>query len=109
MGSKVSASTVFIVSLNLIFFVLVSSQTPTPMCPQDLSPCEGETTPTLPLTPSTRCCQRFQDLSDIDTAVCLCQILKSKRSMIPSYISLNVVASIFLLNCGRNYTNYNCV
>ncbi|GMJ11374.1 hypothetical protein HRI_004806600 [Hibiscus trionum] len=107
MGSKVSASIVFIVSLNLVLLTLVSSQTPR-TCPKDLTPCDLEPTPTLPLTPSTRCCQRFQDLSDFDTAVCVCQILKTKRSISSPFISLNTLASFFLLECGRNSTIYNC-
>ncbi|GMJ11375.1 Disease Related Nonspecific Lipid Transfer Protein 1 [Hibiscus trionum] len=111
MGSKVSASTVFIVSLNLVLFTLVSSQTP-PTCPQDLGPCESAMTAAFfgaGPNPSSECCQRFQGLSDAGAAACFCQILKANRSRIPPFVSLSRMTNLFLRYCGRNLAAYNCV
>ncbi|KAK8542809.1 hypothetical protein V6N13_136644 [Hibiscus sabdariffa] len=111
MGSKVSASTVFIVSLNLVFFILVSSQTP-PTCPQDLGPCEEALIAAFfggKPNPNSECCQRFASLNDTNTAVCFCQILKANRNRIPAFVTLNHVMSVFQRYCDRNLTTYNCM
>ncbi|XWS10757.1 hypothetical protein CRYUN_Cryun38cG0025200 [Craigia yunnanensis] len=105
-----SASTVFLLSFNLLFFTLVSSQTPTCSRPnQDLGVCEAELTRAffgVSPNPNGECCSRFDGLSDLETAVCMCDILKANASRIP--VSLNTVLRIFLSYCDRNPNIYNC-
>ncbi|XP_038996670.1 putative lipid-binding protein AIR1B [Hibiscus syriacus] len=108
MGSKVSASTLFLVSLNLAFFSLVSSQT-SPTCPQDLGVCQSALTSAFfgaRPNPGSECCKRFHGLSDADAADCMCRILRANSDRIP--VSHNTVKNMFMRYCGRNSNTNNC-
>ncbi|KAJ9188478.1 hypothetical protein P3X46_003834 [Hevea brasiliensis] len=93
MASKAVASTALFLSLNLLFFTLVSSThhlvpCPSPVatatCPRDtprLGVCSKLLNDLLHLvvgTPQKKpCCPLIQGLADLEAAVCLCTVLKA--------------------------------
>ncbi|KAK5772709.1 hypothetical protein PVK06_049003 [Gossypium arboreum] len=100
MGSKASASTVFLHSLNLVFFSLVSSQTP--KCPQDLSASPATLVEAFfgaAPDPNCGCCSQFQGCSDEDAARCVCFAFIAK-SAFP--INFNEATKLFMRYCGFN-------
>ncbi|XP_020209522.1 hydrophobic seed protein [Cajanus cajan] len=108
MGSK-SVASIILLSLNLFFFSMVSSQTAAP-------PAQGEECPELGLclnilggniigSPSD-CCPLLDGLADIDAVVCICDQLRSRILGLPINLDINLIA-IFNA-CGRNTTNLIC-
>ncbi|XP_024993419.1 14 kDa proline-rich protein DC2.15-like [Cynara cardunculus var. scolymus] len=120
MGSRALATTAFLITLNLLFFTLVSStQCPPPpkspkhhhhhkatTCPKDtlkLGVCANLLNDLVHLVvgtpPKTPCCSLLGDLVDLEAAVCLCTAIKANVLG----INLNVPVSLSLLlnYCGK--------
>lgn len=125
MASKSAAVTALLLSLNLLFFTLVtSSYVPCPpppktpkrccqpspakaTCPKDtlkLGVCADLLNDLVHLVvgtpPKTPCCSLIQGLADLEAAVCLCTAIKAKVLG----VNLNVPVSLSLLlnYCGKN-------
>jgi hypothetical protein len=107
MGSKAIATIAFLVSLNLLFFTMVT-------CPKDtlkLGVCANLLNDLVHLVvgtpPKTPCCSLIQGLADVEAAVCLCTAIKANVLG----INLNVPVSLSLLlnYCGKNVpTGFQC-
>ncbi|KAI7751881.1 hypothetical protein M8C21_002608 [Ambrosia artemisiifolia] len=120
MASRALATTAFLVTLNLLFFTLVTStscppppSTPKPhkhhnkaTCPKDtlkLGVCANVLNDLVHLVvgtpPKTPCCSLLGDLVDLEAAVCLCTAIKANVLG----INLNVPVSLSLLlnYCGK--------
>ncbi|KAI3713317.1 hypothetical protein L1987_71892 [Smallanthus sonchifolius] len=122
MASRALATTAFLLTLNLLFFTLVSStacppppKIPKPhkhhhhhkaTCPKDtlkLGVCANVLNDLVHLvvgTPATTpCCSLLGDLVDLEAAVCLCTAIKANVLG----INLNVPVSLSLLlnYCGK--------
>ncbi|EOA23111.1 hypothetical protein CARUB_v10003904mg [Capsella rubella] len=94
-------------SLNLLFFTYASAA-----CPRDslqLGVCakvllQVELKFNTSLKP---CCSLIQGLADLDAAVCLCDVLKTKVLGTPLNLPLN--PSVLLSVCGREApNNFQC-
>ncbi|KAL4289865.1 hypothetical protein GQ457_14G019730 [Hibiscus cannabinus] len=135
MASRVNASTALFLSLNLVFFPLVSSHNvdnnsnasscttnPVVICPGDVLP-NGQTCNPLNLgvclnllslvdvelgnVPTKPCCSLIQGLLDLEAAVCLCTAVRA--NVLGININLPVSLNLFLNNCGRRVpTEYIC-
>ncbi|KAK4848933.1 hypothetical protein QYF36_018948 [Acer negundo] len=101
-GSRALASAALVVSLNLVFFTLVTSASapvpnspPPPNCPK-LDVCLN-VLDLLSLTtggrPPSSCCTIIQGLAGLDAAVCLCTALR----VTAVGINLNVPVTLNLL------------
>lgn len=126
MASKALASGALLLSLNLLFFVMVSSTyvpcppppkghkhhnhkpspAPKPTCPKDtlkLGVCANLLNDLVHLVvgtpPKTPCCSLIEGLVDLEAAVCLCTAIKANILG----INLNVPLSLSLLlnYCGK--------
>ncbi|KAJ0736423.1 putative bifunctional inhibitor/plant lipid transfer protein/seed storage helical [Helianthus annuus] len=120
MASRALATTAFLLTLNLLFFTLVTStscppppSTPKPnkhhnkaTCPKDtlkLGVCANVLNDLVHLVvgtpPKTPCCSLLGDLVDLEAAVCLCTAIKANVLG----INLNVPVSLSLLlnYCGK--------
>ncbi|KAI7751880.1 hypothetical protein M8C21_002607 [Ambrosia artemisiifolia] len=120
MASRALATTAFLLTLNLLFFTLVTSTscpppptTPKPhkhhnkaTCPKDtlkLGVCANVLNDLVHLVvgtpPKTPCCSLLGDLVDLEAAVCLCTAIKANVLG----INLNVPVSLSLLlnYCGK--------
>ena len=104
MGSK---SVAFFLSLNLLFFSMVSSNTLTtatpPNCP-GLHVCAGILVP--PFKPDPNCCPLIAGLIDLEAAVCLCAALKLDLGILK--VNLDLLVNLLLNTCGRQPTTYTC-
>ncbi|EEF29086.1 14 kDa proline-rich protein DC2.15-like [Ricinus communis] len=128
MASRTLASTAFLLSINLLFFTLVSSTycppsapkghaphpiKPSPVpsskpakCPRDtlkLGVCVDLLKDLLSVTvgtpPKTPCCSLIADLVDLEAAVCLCTTIKA--SLLGINLSVPVDLSLLLNYCGK--------
>ncbi|KAJ4951992.1 hypothetical protein NE237_028824 [Protea cynaroides] len=128
MASKASAAIALFLSLNLLFFTLVSAcgtcssppkpkpkpkpkpcPNPTPAaptCPKDtlkLGACVDLLTGVLGVvlgTPSdTKCCKLLKGLVDLDAAVCLCTAIKA--NVLGINLDIPVSLSLILNTCGK--------
>ncbi|KAG2681505.1 hypothetical protein I3843_11G148100 [Carya illinoinensis] len=128
MASKTLASGALLLSLNLLFFVMVSStDVPCPpppkghkhhhhkpTCPKDtlkLGVCANLLNDLVHLVvgtpPKTPCCSLIEGLVDLEAAVCLCTAIKANILG----INLNVPLSLSLLlnYCGKKVpTGFQC-
>ncbi|KAJ9687761.1 hypothetical protein PVL29_016292 [Vitis rotundifolia] len=126
MASKVIASTGLLMSLNLLFFTLVSSNHV--LCPQPrenprrflhnnsaatstcsvdtlkLGVCAGLLNDLVHLgvgtLANTPCCSLLDSLVDLEAAVCLCIIIKV--NILGINLSVPVALSLLLNYCGKN-------
>ncbi|TXG51117.1 hypothetical protein EZV62_023641 [Acer yangbiense] len=116
MGSKALASTALLVSLNLLFFSLVSStytHCPNCICPKDnlnLNACVdllGFLNLRVNSPDTYPCCSLIQNLLDVDAAVCLCSTISVKLPILGSLLGplygLTIPVSLELLfnACSR--------
>ncbi|XP_052210198.1 14 kDa proline-rich protein DC2.15-like [Diospyros lotus] len=113
MASKSLASTALLLSLNLLFFTLVSSQrvppptTPAPSpaggCPQ-LGVCVNLLDSLVRIVigkpPNNQCCSLIPGVLDVQAAVCLCAAIKVDALEI-LHIDLDVALGLILNHCGR--------
>ncbi|KAM4081626.1 hypothetical protein ACJW30_11G106400 [Castanea mollissima] len=116
MASKAIATMAFLLSLDLLFFTMVTS-TNVPCPPPKHTPQHSQPNDTLKLgvcanllndlvhlvvgtPPKTPCCSLIQGLVDLEAAVCLCTAIKANVLG----INLNVPLSLSLLlnYCGKN-------
>ncbi|KAJ8900260.1 hypothetical protein K2173_024900 [Erythroxylum novogranatense] len=132
MASKTIATTALLLSLNILFFTLVSSHhvsCPTPTSPKTPKPSPSPAKPTCPrdalklgvcadllnglvhlvvgTPPKTPCCSLLEGLADLEAAVCLCTAIKAGVLG----INLNVPVSLTLLlnYCGKGVpTGFQC-
>ncbi|KAL8256001.1 hypothetical protein R6Q59_031068 [Mikania micrantha] len=101
-------TTAFLLTLNLLFFTLVSSDTlPTVTCPVDglkFGACAGllnnwlngvvvGTVPTLP------CCGLFYGLVNLEAAACACRAIKA--NLLGVDLNVTVSLSLLLNNCEK--------
>ncbi|CAN4127562.1 unnamed protein product [Withania somnifera] len=136
MAKFVVSSIALVLTLNILFFTMVSSTnvpcpppphpkphpTPTPSTPSSKGKCPKDTL-TLKVCANllndlvhlvigsspakTECCSLIQGLADLDAAVCLCTAIKANVLG----INLNVPLSLSLLlnNCGKYAPkNFQC-
>ncbi|XP_004235150.1 14 kDa proline-rich protein DC2.15 [Solanum lycopersicum] len=109
MASKNQASITLFLSLNLLFFALVSADCSTDIlkfgaCANILTDLVGVIIGT---TPTSSCCSLIDGLVDLDAAVCLCTALKADVLGINLDIPLSL--NILLNVCGKKYpTGYTC-
>ncbi|GMI80424.1 hypothetical protein like AT4G12520 [Hibiscus trionum] len=136
MASSVKASTVLFLSLNLVFFALVSShnvdscttnsRNPVVVRPGDVLPNgRGQSGTCNPLNlgvclnllslvdvelgnvPTKPCCSLIEGLLDLEAAVCLCTAVRA--NVLGITINLPISLNLFLNNCGRRVaTEYIC-
>lgn len=113
MGSKAVA---LLLSLNLLFFSMVSagsSYKPSPSSPVALPPsppnCPDLSVCLNILSPQEEsCCPLIDGLIDLEAAVCLCARIKATIIGIP--IDLTALVILILNNCGKSMPpNYSCV
>ncbi|KAI3716739.1 hypothetical protein L1987_67836 [Smallanthus sonchifolius] len=116
MASRVLRTTAFLLTLNLLFFTLVSSDPlPGATCPVNglkFGACAGVlnnwlngvvigTPPTLP------CCSLFFGLVNLEAAACVCNAIKANLLGINLDASLGL--SLLLNNCGKEVpTGFEC-
>ncbi|XVF52643.1 hypothetical protein PTKIN_Ptkin05aG0034900 [Pterospermum kingtungense] len=135
MASKTVASTALLLSLNLLFFTLVSSnyvscpptpKSPTPVhkspppapkkpasCPKDtlkLGVCADllNVVHVIVGTPAkSPCCSLLSGLADAEAAVCLCTALKAK--VLGTNLNVPLSLSLLLNYCGKKIpAGYKC-
>ncbi|KAK7346700.1 hypothetical protein VNO80_21223 [Phaseolus coccineus] len=124
MGLKACSSLALLLTLNLLFFSLVSacgsyscpgpnpkpnptpSPTPSGSCPRDalkLGVCanvlNGLVNATLGQPPVTPCCTLLDGLVDLEAAVCLCTALKA--NILGINLNLPISLSLLLNVCSR--------
>ena len=106
MDSKITSSLALFLSLNLLFFYLVSAccsspnpkPKPNPRPSPSKAACPGVCTnmfgglfgTVMGVPPKTPCCNVFLGLADFETAICLCTVLKANIIG----VNLNVPLSI---------------
>ena len=134
MASMTVASTALLISINLLFFTLVSSNyVPSPPTPKSPKP-PHKTTPapkkpafcpkdTLKLgvcvnvlnivhgivgtPPKTPCCSLLAGLADFEAAVCLCTAIKA--NVLGVKLDIPVSLSLLLNYCGKKVpAGYKC-
>ncbi|XP_028801132.1 14 kDa proline-rich protein DC2.15-like [Neltuma alba] len=109
-------SLAFLLSLNLLFFTMVSS-TYVPSsgahCPIDalkLGVCANVlnlvnvkigSPPTLP------CCSLIKGLADLEVAACLCTALKA--NVLGLNLNVPVALTVILNNCGMDNSGFKCL
>ncbi|OAY63291.1 14 kDa proline-rich protein DC2.15-like [Ananas comosus] len=135
MASKSFATLALLLTLNLLFFTLVSSSyvpcppppkpkpkptpkpTPTPSwgsCPVDtlkFGVCanllNGLINLELGKPPKKPCCSLLEGLADVEAAVCLCTALKA--NILGTNLNVPIQLSLLLNYCGRNVpAGYKC-
>ncbi|KAJ9171240.1 hypothetical protein P3X46_014631 [Hevea brasiliensis] len=119
MASNTSvASIALLLSLNFLFFTLVSSThpnkvpcppppaTPKATCPKDtlkLGVCANLLNDLLHLVvgtpPKKPCCPLIQGLADLEAAVCLCTALKA--NVLGIHLNVPISLSLLLNYCGK--------
>uniref|UniRef100_A0A0A0KKU4 Bifunctional inhibitor/plant lipid transfer protein/seed storage helical domain-containing protein n=1 Tax=Cucumis sativus TaxID=3659 RepID=A0A0A0KKU4_CUCSA len=126
MASKATASLAFLLSLNLLFFTLVSScdncyvpapPKPEPYPPSDYGKCPkdalkigvcakllgGLVDLTIGKPPVTPCCTLVEGLADLEAAVCLCTAIKA--SVLGKMIKIPLHLSLLINVCNKNLPN----
>nr|XP_004251936.1 14 kDa proline-rich protein DC2.15-like [Solanum lycopersicum] len=123
MASKNQASITLFLSLNLLFFALVTATDNCGTCgnggggqgkcPKDalkLGVCANVlnlVNVTVGSPPPLPCCSLIQGLTDLEAAVCLCTAIRANVLGINLNIPLSL--SLVLNNCGRNPpTGFTC-
>ncbi|EHA8588557.1 14 kDa proline-rich protein DC2.15 [Cocos nucifera] len=127
MASKAFASTALLlmISLNFLFFSLVSSKyvpcppppykpKPSPSCPRDalkLGACanvlRGLINVQLGNPPKKPCCSLLEGLADLEAAVCLCTAIKA--NVLGVNLNVPVDLSLLLNYCGKKVpAGYKC-
>ncbi|XP_027335543.1 14 kDa proline-rich protein DC2.15-like isoform X4 [Abrus precatorius] len=134
MATKTSSSVAFFLTLNILFFALVSAcstcygPTPNPRpnprprprpspsgtCPRDalkLGVCanvlNGLVNVTLGQPPVTPCCSLLDGLVDLEAAVCLCTALRA--NILGINLNLPISLSLLLNVCSRQVPrNFQC-
>ncbi|XVE68400.1 hypothetical protein DITRI_Ditri09bG0065400 [Diplodiscus trichospermus] len=117
MASKIKASTVLFLCINLLFFASVSSYTTNSRNPIVIPPgatnsgrCNplnlgvcanllGLVTVELGNVPTKPCCSLIQGLVDLEAAVCLCTAIRAK--VLGINLNLPIDLSVVLNKCGR--------
>ncbi|KAK7389278.1 hypothetical protein VNO78_24134 [Psophocarpus tetragonolobus] len=122
MGSKTSSSVALFLTLNILFFALVSARVGCPpppprhsggssgsgaSCPRDalkLGVCanvlNGLVNVTLGQPPVTPCCSLLNGLVDLEAAVCLCTALRA--NILGINLNLPISLTLLLNVCSRN-------
>ncbi|XP_015068463.1 14 kDa proline-rich protein DC2.15-like [Solanum pennellii] len=109
MASKNQASITLFLSLNLLFFTLVSADCSTDIlkfgaCTNILNDLVGVIIGT---TPTSSCCSLIGGLVDLEAAVCLCTAIKA--DILGIHLDIPISLNILLNVCGKNYpTGYTC-
>ncbi|XP_027335544.1 14 kDa proline-rich protein DC2.15-like isoform X5 [Abrus precatorius] len=112
MATKTSSSVAFFLTLNILFFALVSACRGT--CPRDalkLGVCanvlNGLVNVTLGQPPVTPCCSLLDGLVDLEAAVCLCTALRA--NILGINLNLPISLSLLLNVCSRQVPrNFQC-
>ncbi|KAJ9555210.1 hypothetical protein OSB04_009824 [Centaurea solstitialis] len=119
MASSALRTSAFLLTLNLLFFTLVSSQTtllapaPAPATCDGLKfgVCAGFLNNTLGgivvgSPPTIPCCNLFLGVVELEGAACLCTAIKANVLG----VNLDIPASFGLVlnNCGKDASGYKC-
>ncbi|KAK4270847.1 hypothetical protein QN277_019619 [Acacia crassicarpa] len=109
-------SLAFLLSLNLLFFTMVSSTYDVPStgadCPigtLQLGLCANAlnlVNLVVGSPPTVPCCSLIQGLADLQAAACLCTIIKG--NVLGISLNVPVDLSLILNNCGRTNNGYQC-
>ncbi|KAK1564363.1 hypothetical protein Q3G72_032635 [Acer saccharum] len=117
MGSKALASTALLVSLNLLFFSLVSSTScSSGTCPDNtlnLDVCVDLLYGLLKLTvntpPAEPCCTLIKDIVDLNAAACLCTTLGLKVPILGTVLTAPLSFELLFNACQRPLPcSYQC-
>ncbi|KAB1215959.1 14 kDa proline-rich protein DC2.15 [Morella rubra] len=116
MASKALASTALLLSLNLLFFAMVSSAeyVASPPAPNDQPNCPENALKfgvcanllndlvhvVVGTPPTSPCCSLIQGLADLEAAVCLCTAIKANVLVIN--LNVPVPLSLLLNYCGKS-------
>ncbi|KAI7732526.1 hypothetical protein M8C21_018863 [Ambrosia artemisiifolia] len=116
MALRALKTTAFLLTLNLLFFTLVTSDpTPAPTCSVDglkFGACAGllnnylggaavGNLPTLP------CCSLFFGLVNLEAAICVCNAIKA--NVLGVSINIPLGLNVLLNNCGKQVpTGFEC-
>ncbi|KDP25658.1 hypothetical protein JCGZ_20814 [Jatropha curcas] len=98
MASRATASIALLLSLNLVFFSMVSATT----CPIDalqLKVC-ANVLGIIQIPPNEPCCSLLGNLVALEAGVCLCTAIKANILGLNLNIPLDL--SLYLNNCGLN-------
>ncbi|BAT87573.1 hypothetical protein LR48_Vigan09g193200 [Vigna angularis] len=110
MSSKSVSSIALMLSLNLLFFSMVSCNTLTfpslAECPQNLDVCGKLVRPPFEL--DMQCCPLLRSIADLDAAVCLCSIIKVNIGGNIPTSKLDELLNLLLNVCGLPLTTYHC-
>ncbi|XP_058086414.1 14 kDa proline-rich protein DC2.15-like [Magnolia sinica] len=129
MASKTFATTAIFLSLNLLFFSLVTStyvpcppaapkphhkhHDKHPSCPKDtlkLGVCAdllGLVNVVIGSPPTLPCCSLLEGLADLEAAVCLCTAIKA--NILGINLNIPVSLSLLLNTCGKKYpSGFQC-
>ncbi|XVE68399.1 hypothetical protein DITRI_Ditri09bG0065300 [Diplodiscus trichospermus] len=117
MASKIKASTVLFLCINLLFFASVRSYTTNSRNPIVIPPGATNSGRCNPLNlgvcanllglvnvelgnvPTKPCCSLIQGLVDLEAAVCLCTAIRA--NVLGISLNLPIDLSLLLNNCGR--------
>ncbi|KAK3170390.1 hypothetical protein Dsin_033119 [Dipteronia sinensis] len=108
MGSKALASTALLLSLNLLFFSLVSSYCPSGTCldnTPNLDVCVELLGGLLNLKVNSPqnygCCSLITNLVDVNVAACLCTRIKLELPILEEAITIPLSLNLLFKACGR--------
>ncbi|TYG43560.1 hypothetical protein ES288_D11G027400v1 [Gossypium darwinii] len=119
MASNTVASAALLLTLNLLFFTLVSSTYSPPSAPKQPATCPKDTlklgvcadllgSVRVVVGPSrTQCCSLISGLADLDAAVCLCTAIKA--NVLGVNLNVPVSLSLLLNSCEKQMpAGYKC-
>lgn len=130
MDSKTSSSAILFLSVNLLFFALVSgcntcyqpspkpyptpSSPPKAKCPRDalkLGVCANILNSPIGVVvgnpPDSQCCSILGGLLDLEAAVCLCTAIKA--NVLGININIPISLSLLINTCGKNLpSDFQC-
>ncbi|WCJ25956.1 Bifunctional inhibitor/lipid-transfer protein/seed storage 2S albumin superfamily protein [Euphorbia peplus] len=98
MATKSVASIALLLSLNLLFFTMVSSA----KCPVDALKFKvcANVLGLIQLPPNEKCCSLLGDLLAVDAALCLCTAIKA--NVLGIDINLPIDLSLLLNQCNKD-------
>ncbi|KAJ9173406.1 hypothetical protein P3X46_016544 [Hevea brasiliensis] len=97
MASRTVACIAFLLSLNLLFFSMVSAAT----CPVDALKFKvcANVLGLIKIPPDAPCCSLISNLFDLEAALCLCTAIRA--NVLGINLNVPVDLSLFLNNCGK--------
>ncbi|GMI69585.1 hypothetical protein HRI_000627800 [Hibiscus trionum] len=94
-------TTVFLLSLNLLFFTPVLAPPPSSCSGRELGDCFS-----LPSDQNSPCCRQLSGLTDLEAADCLCANFVPTTLRVPEP---NILIQLILERCGKQLPpDHNC-